>query len=75
MRDKIFFDNKLGAIKELNNKENDLCELCSKKAELRPYGKNGEWICFSCGMKDEKTTSEMFAKRINGFDTIIIKKD
>lgn len=32
------------------------CELCSAEAELRPYGPNGEKICFDCGMKDEKTT-------------------
>ena len=36
------------------------CELCGKEDELRPYGPNGEWICFSCGMKDEETTKARF---------------
>lgn len=40
------------------------CELCGKIAELRPYGKNGENICFECGMKDEPTTVAMFDKRL-----------
>lgn len=32
------------------------CELCGQVDELRPYGPNGEKICFDCGMKDEETT-------------------
>jgi len=35
------------------------CDLCGKIAELRPYGPNGECICFECGMKDEPTTMKM----------------
>lgn len=35
------------------------CDVCGKIAELRPYGKNGECICFECGMKDEPTTRKM----------------
>ncbi|GAA4366771.1 hypothetical protein GCM10023185_38160 [Hymenobacter saemangeumensis] len=41
------------------------CELCGKVAELRPYGPNGENICFECGMKDEETTSRKFDERLN----------
>lgn len=42
-------------------KENDQqCDLCGKIAELRPYGPNGECICFECGMKDEKATEQQF---------------
>lgn len=37
-----------------------VCELCGKIAELRPYGKNGENICFQCGMKNEEDTEERF---------------
>lgn len=33
------------------------CELCGKVDELRPYGPNGERICFDCGMKYERTTT------------------
>ena len=29
------------------------CEYCGKVDELRPYGKNGAFICFECGMKPE----------------------
>jgi len=36
------------------------CKLCGDVAELRPYGANGENICFKCGMKDEETTKKMF---------------
>lgn len=33
------------------------CDLCKKSVDdLRPYGPKGEWICFDCGQKDEKTT-------------------
>jgi hypothetical protein len=28
------------------------CELCGKVAECRPYGPNGEQICFPCGEKN-----------------------
>ena len=40
------------------------CELCGKRAELRPFGPRGESICFECGMKDQATTSAMFEKRL-----------
>lgn len=42
------------------------CELCGKVAETRPYGPNGERICYQCGMKDEKTTKRMFAQKVLG---------
>lgn len=42
------------------------CELCGKVEELRPYGPNGERICFDCGMQDEATTNVQFAKAVNG---------
>ena len=39
-----------------------VCDLCGKTDELRPYGPNGEDICFDCGMKDEKTTTKQMNK-------------
>lgn len=33
-----------------------VCELCKKEAELRPYGPQGENICFTCGKKDVVTS-------------------
>lgn len=50
----------------------DVCEYCGKIAELRPYGKNGANICFECAMKDEETTKQMFAKRIEDVKHVII---
>jgi len=44
------------------------CDFCGKIAELRPYGPNGECICFDCGMKDEETTSKMCGKILFGED-------
>lgn len=45
-----------------------ICEFCGEKQELRPYGPNGENICFECGMKDEKMTRRRFAQHIFGED-------
>ena len=39
------------------------CEFCKEVKELRPYGPNGESICFTCGMKDEIAATRQFAKR------------
>ena len=50
-----------------------ICELCGKKAELRPYGPNNENICFECGMKDEKKTIEMFKKKVIGVTHVTIE--
>lgn len=36
------------------------CDYCKYKRELRPYGANGEFICFDCGMKDIETTKARF---------------
>jgi hypothetical protein len=44
------------------------CELCGSYEECRPYGPNGEWVCFSCGMKDEKSAIRHFQKRVLGQD-------
>ena len=40
------------------------CDLCGKVAELRPYGPNGEAICFECGMKNRAATERAFARRL-----------
>ena len=48
------------------------CQLCGKpNEELRPYGPNGESICFDCGMKDEETTKRKFAELIGDSEKII----
>lgn len=42
------------------------CEYCGKSAELRPYGRNGAWICFECGMEHEDETDANFADILDG---------
>ena len=55
--------SRLGVIcKEPNSK----CDLCGKIDECRPYGPNGESVCFECGMKDEGAAAKAFAMRVLG---------
>lgn len=42
------------------------CELCRVIEETRPYGPNGERICFKCGMKNEETTSKRMGQLLFG---------
>ncbi len=39
------------------------CELCGEHAETRPYGPNGEEVCFDCGMKNEEAAKRGFERR------------
>jgi hypothetical protein len=43
-----------------------VCEMCGIIDETRPYGPNGEEICFDCGMKDEATTKQRLEQYIFG---------
>lgn len=43
-----------------------MCEMCGKIDECRPYGPNGEQICFDCGMKDKETTRKRMDAYIFG---------
>jgi len=41
------------------------CEFCGAENKgLRPYGANGENICFDCGMKNEAITKKRFSQVI-----------
>ena len=42
------------------------CELCGVIEETRPYGPNGEEVCFDCGMKDEENTKKRMQLYIFG---------
>lgn len=42
------------------------CDLCGAVKETRPYGPNGENVCFPCGMKDEAAAKRAFLARIEG---------
>lgn len=43
-----------------------MCEMCGKVDECRPYGPNDEQICFDCAMKDKETTERKMAAYIFG---------
>lgn len=43
-----------------------VCELCGKIDECRPYGPNDEQVCFDCGMKDEETMHKKMVSYILG---------
>jgi hypothetical protein len=40
------------------------CDLCGAVEETRPYGPNGEQVCFGCGMKDEAAAERAFRNRM-----------
>lgn len=46
--------------------EDGRCEMCGKIEETRPYGPNGERVCFDCGMKDEKSAKRQMNKYLFG---------
>lgn len=56
----------IGGIPVTYAEEPDECELCGAFKELRPYGPNGERICFACGEKDHDTTTRMMNKVLFG---------
>ena len=53
---------KIGNVLIISKEKKQQCDLCGIIAELRPYGPNGEVICFDCGMKHRETTQRAFAK-------------
>lgn len=44
----------------------DICELCGKVAETRPYGPDFKRICWECGQKDKKGTEARMAEKLFG---------
>lgn len=50
----------------ISEEEDRKCELCGKIEELRPYGPNGERVCFNCGMKDEEAAKRQMNKYVFG---------
>lgn len=42
------------------------CELCGNEAETKPYGPNGEQVCFPCGMKNEDAAKRRFNEFVTG---------
>ncbi len=57
---------KVGNLVILQAENPQQCDFCGTIAELRPYGPNGETICFDCGQKDIKTTEKMMGIKLFG---------
>ena len=56
----------VGRVLFIEHEEPQQCDLCGEIEELRPYGPNGESVCFECGMKDEETTKKKMTQYIFG---------
>lgn len=56
----------IGGIPVIFAEDDDICQQCGKVAETRPYGPNGERICYECGQKDKTTTERMMRKVLFG---------
>lgn len=59
----------------ISNGDPSKCELCGVTAILRPYGPNGEKICFQCLKKNEPAARQRFIDVVNGADVIAWKID
>lgn len=49
------------------------CSQCgTTEKELRPYGPNGSWVCFDCGMKPElkQLVEENFIQQLHAAGAI-----
>jgi hypothetical protein len=57
---------RIGNLTIISAEEDDVCELCGAVAETRPYGPNGERICYDCAMKNKATTEKMMGKFLFG---------
>ena len=50
----------------ISEQHNEVCEMCGKVDECRPYGPQDENICFDCGMKNKEITEKKMATYIFG---------
>lgn len=46
--------------------EDKVCDFCGIVSETRPYGPNGEEICFECGTKDPEMTERRMLQHLFG---------
>lgn len=51
------------------------CEMCGRLEELRPYGPNGESICFNCALIDIDAAKRQFAKMLDGAAVVTAPED
>lgn len=61
----------IGTTLVIEGEPDGVCQLCGAEEETRPYGPNGEDICFACGMKDEATTAAQFQKILDKANRIV----
>jgi hypothetical protein len=59
---------RIGQVVIIEGEPDMICHLCGKVAETRPYGPNGEEICYECGQKDPLTTETQMNIRLFGDD-------
>lgn len=45
------------------------CQHCGKETKCRPYGANGEQICWDCAQLDPATTERQMYRYLFGEDT------
>lgn len=58
---------RIGDIVVLEVGEPDTCELCGVLAkEVRPYGPNGEKVCYSCAIQNREAIDKAINKLLNG---------
>lgn len=57
---------RVGNVIVIKKEPDDICDLCGKKDEVRPYGPNGELICYDCGMKNPEVTERMMNRVLFG---------
>lgn len=57
---------RLGNVVILEPEPDCKCELCGAVEETRPYGPNGERVCFGCGMKNEEQTRRSMRRTLFG---------
>lgn len=57
---------RIGNITIIEVEPDFICFKCGKIAETRPYGPNGEELCYDCAMLDKETTEKMMSKVLFG---------
>lgn len=57
---------KIGNVVVLAVEKPQQCDGCGEIAELRPYGINGECVCYKCGREREPITTIMMAHLLFG---------
>lgn len=48
------------------DEEDGQCELCGAIEDTRPYGPNGEEVCFDCGKKDQAAIDRGIEEHVFG---------